>query len=233
MRILLFKIGALGDVLMTTPLLRQLRKKYPKAQIDYLIGNSTSIVLKNNQHINNVLTFDEKIFFDKKLFKLFQLIRKIKKEKYDLIFVLDKHWIFTFVSWLMKIPQRIGFFRDKLSKLFLTKGVEYGKIEHEINYYLSLMNSKTKNKKMDLVVHLKDSEKAKKILFEYRLNSFYIFINSGGDNKGEKGGVRKLPDHKFKQILLELSKKHKVLLLGGKNDENYYYHIAFSILFSI
>ena len=32
-KILLFKLGAIGDVLMTTPLVRQLRKNYPKAKI--------------------------------------------------------------------------------------------------------------------------------------------------------------------------------------------------------
>jgi len=41
MKILLFKLGAIGDTLMTTPLVRQLRKNFPSAVIDYYIGRSS------------------------------------------------------------------------------------------------------------------------------------------------------------------------------------------------
>ena len=42
-KILVFKIGALGDVLMTTPVLRNLRKTFPKAEITYLVGSFCDI----------------------------------------------------------------------------------------------------------------------------------------------------------------------------------------------
>ena len=70
MKILLFKTGAIGDTLMTTPLVRQLRQSYPKARIDYLIGKSASQALLNNPNINNIIKFDEAIFFKKKPLKL-------------------------------------------------------------------------------------------------------------------------------------------------------------------
>jgi ADP-heptose:LPS heptosyltransferase len=40
MKVLLWKIGALGDVVMTTPLVRQLRALLPHAQVDYLVGRT-------------------------------------------------------------------------------------------------------------------------------------------------------------------------------------------------
>lgn len=79
-KILIFKTGAIGDVIMTTPFLRQLRKNYPNAQIDYLIGNTTSQILENNPNINEIIRFDEKIFFQKKIFKWKKLINDIKKK---------------------------------------------------------------------------------------------------------------------------------------------------------
>ncbi|ENN95565.1 glycosyl transferase family protein, partial [Methanocaldococcus villosus KIN24-T80] len=54
MKILLFKIGAIGDALMTTPLIRQLRKNFPNAQIDYLIGKHAHAVLEGNIYLNNL-----------------------------------------------------------------------------------------------------------------------------------------------------------------------------------
>ncbi len=47
-RILFLKFGALGDVLMTTPLLRQTRKTFPGANIDYCVAEPFAIVLRDN-----------------------------------------------------------------------------------------------------------------------------------------------------------------------------------------
>jgi len=65
-KILLFKIGAIGDVLMTTPLVRQLRKNFPEAKIDYLIGKSSSKILEGNKNIDEIIPFKETIFTEKK-----------------------------------------------------------------------------------------------------------------------------------------------------------------------
>ena len=139
MKILLFKIGAIGDTLMTTPLIRQLRNNFPDAQIDYLIGEHSYGVLDANKYLDNIIKFDEKIFFEKYFIKWMKLIFKIRKESYDVIFVLDKHWIFNLVSFLFRIKKRIGFDRFGEGK-FLTYKVPYFGRKHEIFYYLDLFH---------------------------------------------------------------------------------------------
>lgn len=53
-KILLIRDDARGDVLLTTPAIRAIRKKYPDAQIDYLVKREPGQVLAGNPHINTV-----------------------------------------------------------------------------------------------------------------------------------------------------------------------------------
>ena len=54
-RILVVALRRLGDVLLTTPLIRSLRKAWPDARIDVLVFGDTAAILANNPDIENVL----------------------------------------------------------------------------------------------------------------------------------------------------------------------------------
>ena len=58
--ILVFKTGAIGDVLMTTPFLKALRKKYPKAKITYYVGKWSKPILKDNPNLDKIVAFYDK-----------------------------------------------------------------------------------------------------------------------------------------------------------------------------
>ena len=93
--ILLFKIGAIGDVLMTTPFIRQLKKQFPGVLIDYMVGKKTKNILSNNPYIRDIIVFDESVFTSKNIFALLSFL-KIRKMShyYDAVVIFDKHRIF-------------------------------------------------------------------------------------------------------------------------------------------
>jgi len=227
MKILLFKIGALGDVLMTTPLIKELKKSHPESQIDYLVGNNASKLINNNPYLSDVLIFDENIFFKKKLLGYMNLINNIRKKKYDYIFVLDKHWIFNVTAMLFNIKKRIGFNRLGKEGVFLTDKIYYGPVKHEILYYLelaSLLNTEKSelDTKIDIFIPAEIEKKILKQLSDKNIKNYTVLINSGGNNVGESGGIRKMPEHLFKDILGNLSKKTDVLFVGGPEEREYY-----------
>ena len=59
MKILLIKLGALGDVLRTTPLLEGLRKKYASCEITWLVDGRHRSVLERNPWINRLESLGE------------------------------------------------------------------------------------------------------------------------------------------------------------------------------
>ena len=59
-RILVVTLRRLGDVLLTTPLMRTLRKSFPNAILDTLVFRGSDGILKGNPDIDHVLTVSEK-----------------------------------------------------------------------------------------------------------------------------------------------------------------------------
>ena len=58
-KFLIIRFSSIGDVILTTPLVRCLRTKFPGAQIDFLVKKEFAVVLSGNPHINTIITFDK------------------------------------------------------------------------------------------------------------------------------------------------------------------------------
>jgi heptosyltransferase-3 len=59
-RILVVALRRLGDVLLTTPLIRSIRRAWPDAVIDVLVFASTAGILEGNPDIDHVITLPER-----------------------------------------------------------------------------------------------------------------------------------------------------------------------------
>ena len=80
-RILIIKLSAIGDVLMTIPSFETIKKKYPEAKISILIGNWSKDLVKTNPHIDEIISIDENIFWKRKFFPLLNLFILLKKRR--------------------------------------------------------------------------------------------------------------------------------------------------------
>ena len=61
-KILIVKLGAMGDVLRTTFILEGLRQKYKNSTIDWLVDKKNVDVLVGNKYIDIIIPNDNKIF---------------------------------------------------------------------------------------------------------------------------------------------------------------------------
>ena len=223
MKILFFKMGAIGDVLMTTPLVRQTRKALPKAEIHYLAGESSSQILKNNKNIDKIIKFNERIITNKRILRWLKLTRNIRKQNYDLIFVLDKHKIFNLTAKLTGIKTRIGFNRLKKDGIFLTKKVDYFQNKHDILVYLELLYkikpADYKDTKMEIFSTKEDKAFANKFWKENNLKkNILVICPGGGQNIGQKLSLKVWPTENYIELIKKLKFKYKVILLGGETD---------------
>ena len=56
-KILVIRLSSLGDILLSTPLIRSLKKKFPHIAIDYLLREEYKDVLINNPYVNKLYLF--------------------------------------------------------------------------------------------------------------------------------------------------------------------------------
>ncbi len=223
-QILFLKFGALGDVLMTTPLLRQTRRAFPEAKIDYCVAESFAVAVRNNPHLENVITFMPNIFTDKKIVEFLKLARCLRGKKYDLIFVLDKHPVFAVLAFLAGARQRIGFNRDRMARFFLTKSVQYGALRHDIHCNLDLLKKIAVPDYADTKLDFFETVTRQEILarFPHLQEPYFVCANSGGSNIREATAIRRLPTPLFVNFLAVLAAEQLTVLVGDSGDREYY-----------
>ena len=56
--ILVIRLSSIGDILLTTPLLRGLRTRFPRARIDFVVKKQFIDLLANNPHIDTIFQLD-------------------------------------------------------------------------------------------------------------------------------------------------------------------------------
>ncbi|MDR0940990.1 MAG: glycosyltransferase family 9 protein, partial [Bacteroidales bacterium] len=94
MKILIFRLSAIGDIVLTTALLRNVRKTFPDAQIDFVVKKQFASLLDSIPYVSNVYEFDSK----KGLKGLFALRKTLAACKYDVLLDIHKNWRSWFVT---------------------------------------------------------------------------------------------------------------------------------------
>jgi heptosyltransferase I len=115
--ILLIKLSALGDVVHTIPVLNKLRRRYPKARIDWLTTPATAELLQHNPAITNVIEFARDEWSSPwrlaPYVSAMQLAQSLRRTGYDLVIDLQgqlRSGVFTYAT---GAPVRIGFDRPR------------------------------------------------------------------------------------------------------------------------
>ncbi|MFA6468330.1 MAG: glycosyltransferase family 9 protein [Bacteroidota bacterium] len=102
-KILIIKPRAIGDVLLSTPVIRNLKEFVPEASIDFLTEQFAADVVIGNRFVREVLTFHKK--HDSTL----AVIRKIREKRYDIVIDLFGNPRTALITRFSGAPHRIGF----------------------------------------------------------------------------------------------------------------------------
>lgn len=113
-KILIIKPSSLGDVATALPMLCDLRRAYPSAQIDWLVAPAFAALVHGHDALTNILLFDRKNLAawwrsPAAFSRLRDLRRRLKSPRYDL--VIDAQGLFRsgYFSKITGAPTRIGF----------------------------------------------------------------------------------------------------------------------------
>jgi len=221
-KILVVKIWATGEVLLTTPAIRSLRKAFPKAEIDYLVGMRASEILSDNHNIDNLIIVDEKIFIKPDVIPLIKLMSRIRKRDYDLCVLFHHTFLFVFLFRIALNCVLVGIDRKGEGGL-LDISVEYGENHHQADEYLgTVLKLGCKRDNLGLEISIPENEiiVAKKMLTKYRLIGRYIVIApGGGENPKTKMPKKLMPLILWRKLLLHLLPLNmQIVIIGGMRD---------------
>lgn len=144
-RILVMRYRFIGDTILTVPFLRNLRRSYPNAQIDVLIGPQSGEVLNDCPYVDNFIVFDTTRFHkydrsEKKARSYWSYIGELRHNSYDLVFVLKRSLSSAFLAFATGAKFRVGYATEGRGFL-LTHKVEWNKNIHEVQSTLDVLRS--------------------------------------------------------------------------------------------
>lgn len=232
--ILVINPFGIGDVLFSTPLIRNLRFYYPDAFIAVVAQKQVTPVLENNPSIDKIIPFsrgDFKILSNKSKLRamglLFRTLSQIRRAKFDLCIDLSLEHRYSLFLKLLGIKQRIGF-NYKQRGRFLTQRINIDGFQdkHVTEYHLELLKFLNKQAKFyQAELFLKQGEKdwAEEFLKQFQVSRQDLLVGiipGGGASWGKKADYLQWPYESFAKVCDELSRiPHlKVILLGSPTD---------------
>ncbi len=201
MKILVIRFSSIGDIVLTTPVIRCIKQQVPEVELHYLTKDPFKAVLKNNRYIDTLHILKN---------SLSEVVKVLKAENYD--YIIDLHNNLRSLI----IKTRLGVKSSSFNKLNFEKWLlVHFKINkmpgvHIVDRYLkaaAFLGVKNDGKGLDYFL-----EK------EYRIPDLipFGFENYSALVIGAAHATKRLPTYKLIEIC-RLS-PDPLVLLGGKDD---------------
>jgi len=131
-------IGAIGDVILSTPLLQALRDGCPDARITYMVGTTSAPVVYGLNCFDDIILIDDRP--NPGLSSTADLLRQVVRAKIDVSISLSRSNRLSSVFWAARVPRRIGFTPLRTSYLLTDEIYSYGEPQgsaHRTRYFLA------------------------------------------------------------------------------------------------
>jgi len=206
MKILIIRFSSIGDIIITTPIIKSLRDKYPRAKIDFLTKEKFVTLLKHNPYIDNIISFE------KANFSIWELRKIVKKANYSLIIDLHNSLRSRFVRAFL--PSKIVHIKKKYFKRFALIRLKINFLKNDLpiykRYYEPLKFLDLQESKQYIVKFLNKSLISVQKYLKNNKSPILIALSSAHNTK-------KWPTKKFIH-LIKMLKNHSIILLGGKKE---------------
>lgn len=140
-RILIVRTDRLGDVILSTPVITNLRLFFPKSYIAFMCRPYTREVVEGNPYLDEVIVYD-KYGKHKSIWGSIKFTLQLRKKKFDWAVILHPTNRVHMITFFAGIPFRIGW--DKKMGWFLTCKLVHTKDrgqKHELEYTLDILRN--------------------------------------------------------------------------------------------
>jgi len=200
-KFLIIRFSSIGDIVLTTPVIRCLRKQYPEAKIHYVTKKSYRTLLDSNSYIDKVHVIEKDIS---------EVANELKDEDFD--FVIDLHNNLRSNSLKRKLKKPAAAFPKLNWKKFILTNFKWNNMPdiHIVERYFEAVNSlhvKNDNEGLDYFIPTESIVN----LSDYSIPSGYTAYSIGAQY-----ATKKLPNSKIIELINQLNTP--IVLLGDKSD---------------
>ncbi len=201
-KILIVRLDHIGDVMITTPIIKALKQKYKQAQIDLLVGSWAKRVVEENPYVDTIYIYDapwwanirpgekrENAFSLSHICRLYGILSVIRKQRYDLMIEPrgDFRHMLLF-GYFANVRYTLSFDRSG-GRYLLSEAVAFNENQNEMgknSALLSVLGICDVDRKVDIYVSKEAEEGAKSILERNGILGKKIVIFSAGSRKDLK-----------------------------------------------
>lgn len=224
-RILLVKFWGIGSILLLSPVMRAVRRRYPESHIALLTLSRNAGLRPLLPAVDEILTLDLESTWRVPL-ELLRVVRAVRSGRFDLVvdceFFAKAAAILTFLS---GAPRRVGFYRDeKLRQRLYTDGVPFRHDRHVARAFCELLAPlQIPADPADHRLAEPDAaarEEASELLGAARVPGEFVVVNV---NASELAYERRWAPAKFAELSRRMAERLDVdvLLVGSPSERGY------------
>jgi ADP-heptose:LPS heptosyltransferase len=207
-KILIIQTAFIGDVILATPIIENLKISFPNALVDFMLRKGNEKLFDSHPKLNQVIIWDKQ---NGKYKNLFLLIKKIRTTKYDLVINVQRFAASGLMTLLSGATKKIGFSKNPFSFSYTYKYQhEIGNNKHEVDRNNLLLKEicNTPFHKPMLYPSVENYASIKK----YQSND-YICVAPAS-----VWFTKQLPKKKWVDLINKQSSLIKIFMLGGNSD---------------
>ncbi|MCM8797460.1 MAG: hypothetical protein NC923_06270, partial [Candidatus Omnitrophica bacterium] len=221
-RILVVRTDRIGDVLLSTPVVKALRQRYPDAYIGMMVSCYARDIVEGNPYIDEAIIYDK----DKKhrgWWQSLRFARQLKKKKFELAIILHPTNRAHLLTFFAGIKKRIGY--NRKMGFLLTDRLEHTKqygLKHEMEYNLDLLRYlgiEPKDKELFMPIKKESEEWVERVfnLLEIKASDKLLAIHPGASCPSKIW-----PKERFAQAADKLADAYgfKIMVVSGPKDTN-------------
>lgn len=220
--ILIIRTDRIGDVVLSLPMAKIIKKYFPACRISFFVRNYTKSLVENHPYIDEILILDE----DKGKPSVRTNIERLKNGNFDVVILVYPTFLLSLIVYLSGIKKRIGTGYRWYSFLFTDKVYSHRKYaeKHELEFNVELLKRLNIDEMVtmgavdyDLQIRAESRSKVEKILTDNLINTGRPIIIV---HPGSGGSAVDLPKEKFRELVKKIDGSGKYyIIITGSSDE--------------
>jgi len=137
-KILLTKLGAAGDVILSVPSMRMLKKRYPNSKLTVMVDKKLGGLIANTPYVDDVVLVQRKKLSN--FFYLLKTAKRLRRENFDLSIDLQNTKWTHLLAWMGGAKLRFGYKRGPFGFLLNRPDPTYSQAAPPIQHQFRILS---------------------------------------------------------------------------------------------